>query len=129
MTKSYRAALQMSLHDAPNPLDPIGATDWGRTRASAFVDVDVELTDQTVTRSSDTTVHAVRTLDDGAVWALFVDRWGAGKPVCWAPVGQAVNEGAPFTLAAGSDRLSIGDSFSIRNVATSSGHPTSDRTR
>ncbi|GAC1318119.1 MAG: hypothetical protein NVSMB16_14470 [Acidimicrobiales bacterium] len=58
MTKSYRAGLQLSLHDAPNPLDPIGATDWGRTRASAFVDVDVEMTDQTVTRPVDITLLA-----------------------------------------------------------------------
>ncbi|GAC1375290.1 MAG: hypothetical protein NVSMB4_03370 [Acidimicrobiales bacterium] len=118
MTKSYRAGLQVSLHDAPNPLDPIGATDWGRTRASAFVDVDVEMTDQTVNRPVDVTLLATRTLGDDAVWAVFVDRWGAGKPVCWAPIGRDIAEGAQFTLAAGSDRLSIGDSFSVRNVAT-----------
>lgn len=120
MTKSYRAALQVSLHDAPNPLDPIGATDWARTRASAFVGVDVELSDQTVTRSADATLLAVRRLGDGAVWALFVDRWGAGKPVCWAPLGRVVDQDSQFTLTAGSDRLSIGDSFSVRNVATTS---------
>lgn len=118
MTKSYRAALQMSLHDGPNPLDPIGATDWGRTRASEFAGVEVELTEQTLTRTTETTLYAARALEAGAVYALFVDRWGAGKPVWWAPVGRAIDEGAPFMLPAGSDRLSIGDSFSVRNVAT-----------
>src|SRR5580692_9373987 len=36
VSKTYRATLQVSVHDAPNPLDPIGATDWGQTRASDF---------------------------------------------------------------------------------------------
>jgi hypothetical protein len=119
VARTYRASLQLSLHDAPNPLDPIGATDWGETRASAFVGVDVTMTDGVVSRDLSSSLVATRAVPVGAVWALFVDRWGAAKPVYWQPVGRALDAGARFELAAGEDRVSIGDGFAVRNVAVS----------
>jgi hypothetical protein len=121
MTKTYRAALQVSLHDAPNPLDPIDATDWGRTRASDFVPVDVELTRELVTRHQSVAVVATRDVAATGVWALFVDRWRSAKPVYWATLGAALEAGATFELAAGTDHLFIGDSFAVRNVASTLG--------
>jgi hypothetical protein len=117
VSRTYQAALQVSLHDAPNPLDPIGATDWGETRASAFVPVDVSMTDEVVTRDLGSTLLATRAVAAGGVWALFVDRWGPAKPVYWAAVEGAVDAGSVFELAAGRDHLTMGDSFAVRNVA------------
>ena len=118
MTRTYRAALQVSLHDAPNPLDPVGATDWSETRASAFVPVEVAMTDQVVTRDQSVSLVTERPLGAGAVWALFADRWAAAKPVYWAAIhGDKLPAGANYELAAGSDRLTTGESFAVRNVA------------
>jgi hypothetical protein len=109
--------LQVSLHDAPNPLDPIGATDWGETRASAFVPVEVAMTDEVVTRDRDASIVATRDVGAGGVWAMFVDRWGPAKPVFWAPLDDELATGSAYELTAGSDHLTIGDSFAVRNVA------------
>ncbi len=118
MSKTYRATLQVSVHDAPNPLDPIGATDWGQTRASDFVPVAVEMTSELVIRDESASVVADRTVAAGGVWALFVDRWGSAKPVFWAPLDAGLEKGATFVLPAGRDHLSIEDSFAVRNIAT-----------
>jgi len=128
VTKIYRATLQASLHDAPNPLDPIGATDWGRTRASEFVPVDVEMTNETIVHDHAASIVASRALEAGAVWALFVDRWGPGKPVYWVPLNAGLEAGGTFELAAGEDHLSIGDCFAVRNVATAAGRATTAST-
>ena len=117
MTRTYRAALQVSVHDEPNPLDPIGATNWAETRASAFVPVDVAMTDEVATRERSASMVLTRPVADGAVWAMFVDRWATAKPVYWAAVGGSLEAGATFELAAGRDRLTMGDSFAVRNVA------------
>jgi hypothetical protein len=117
VARTYQAELQVSLHDAPNPLDPIGATDWGETRASAFVPVAVAMTDEVVTRHRGASLLATRAVGSGGVWALFVDRWGAAKPVFWAPVDGVVDAGAAYELPAGSDHVTIADSFAVRNVA------------
>lgn len=124
MPKTYRATLQVSLHDAPNPLDPIGATDWGQTRASDFAPVAVEMTDELIVRRAGVSVVATRAVPTGGVWALFVDRWGSGKPVYWAVLDAGLDEGATFELVAGQDHLSISDSFAVRNVATGEGRAT-----
>jgi len=118
VTKTYRATLQLSLHDAPNPLDPIGATDWGKTRLSGFAPVQVEMTSELVVRDQSASVVANRTVAAGGVWALFVDRWGSAKPVFWAPLDTGLEKGATFVLPAGQDHLSIEDSFAVRNIAT-----------
>jgi len=120
VTKTYRASLQVSLHDAPNPLDPIGATDWGQTRASDFAPIDVEMTNEIITRNGAVSVVATRAVGAGGVWALFVDRWGPAKPVYWAALDAGIEVGTTFELPAGHDRLSIGDSFAVRNIATGS---------
>ena len=117
MARTYQAELQVSLHDAPNPLDPIGATDWGETRASAFVPVEVAMTDEVVTRDRDASIVATRDVGAGGVWAMFVDRWGPAKPVFWAPLDDELATGSAYELTAGSDHLTIGDSFAVRNVA------------
>ena len=120
MTRTYRAALQVSLHDAPNPLDPVGATDWSATRASAFVPVEVAMTDQVVTRDQSVSLVTTRPLGVGAVWALFADRWAAAKPVHWVAIhGESLPAGATYEVEAGSDRLTTGESFAVRNVASS----------
>ena len=62
MATTYRASLQVSLHDAPNPVDPIGATDWGETRASDFVAVDVEMTGGRLIRDLGSSLVATRAL-------------------------------------------------------------------
>ena len=121
MKTTYRAALQLSLHDAPNPLDPVGATNWGQTRASGFVPVDIELTDEILTRGDASTLVANRPVAAGGVWALFADRWGPAKPLYWATLDEALSDGATFDLPAGQDRLTMGNSFAVRNVSTSRG--------
>jgi hypothetical protein len=119
VTRTYRATLQVSLHDSPNPLDPVGATDWSETRASEFVPIEVAMTDEVVTRDQSVSLVATRAVAGGAVWAVFVDRWGLAKPVYWEAMGgTGVAAGAAYELAAGSDRLTIGESFAVRNVAT-----------
>jgi hypothetical protein len=117
VARTYQAELQVSLHDAPNPLDPIGATDWGETRASAFVPVEVAMIDEVVSRDRGASIVATRAIGTGGVWALFVDRWGAAKPVFWAPLHDELAAGLAYELPAGRDHLTIGDSFAVRNVA------------
>ena len=117
MPRTYRASLEISLHDAPNPLDPLGATDWSETRASEFTPVDVAMTDELVTRERSAAVVANRARAAGSVWALFVDRWGQAKPVYWAAIDAGLEAGATYELAAGSDHLTIEGSFAVRNVA------------
>jgi len=109
--------LEISLHDAPNPLDPLGATDWGATRASAFTPVEVAMTDEIVTREHSASVVTTRPLPAGSVWALFVDRWGQARPVYWAAIGAGLEAGAAYEVAAGRDHLTIEGSFAVRNVA------------
>ncbi|MFI5040645.1 MAG: hypothetical protein ACHQNA_02140 [Acidimicrobiales bacterium] len=117
MPRTYRTVLQVALHTAANPLDPVGATDWSETRASEFVEVDVEMTDQLVTRAGNLQLVATRPVEAAGVWALFVDRWQKAKPLYWQAVGGELAAGEIFELAAGSERLSLGDSFAVRNVA------------
>ena len=121
MTRTYRAALQASLHDAPNPLDPVGATNWGLTRASGFVTVDVAMTDEVVTRQRSSSIVATRTIGAGGVWALFVDQWGPAKPLYWATLDKGLHAGDTFEIAAGRDHLTMGNSFAVRNAATTVG--------
>ena len=123
MTRTYRAGLQISLHDAPNPVDPIGATDWGGTRASAYAGVEVDLNGEILTRSAAVSLTADRDLPVGAVWALFVDQWGQAKPVHWARLAVPAAAGAVVELAAGDDQLTIDGSFAVRNVARSTATP------
>ena len=117
MTRTYRAVLQASLHYAPNTVDPMGVTGWGETRASAFVTVDVEMTDEVVTREDCCSLVATRTVGAGGVRALFVDRWAPGKPVYWAAIDGGLDAGTTFELAAGGDHLTTGNSIAVRNVA------------
>jgi hypothetical protein len=117
VSRTYRATLQVSLHEAPNPLDPIAATNWGETRASAFVPVQVEMTDQVVARDLSSTLVATRPVAAGGVWALFVDRWGPAKPVYWAALAEGMADGATYVVPAGHDRLTLGDTFAVRNIA------------
>jgi len=123
MTRTYRAGLQISLHDAPNPVDPIGATDWGGTRASAYAGVEVDLNGEILTRSAAVSLTADRDLPVGAVWALFVDRWGPAKPVYWTTLTEPLAVGAVLELAGGDDRLTIDGVFAVRNVARSTATP------
>jgi len=115
--RTYRALLQISLHDAPNPLDPLGATDWSDTRASAFAPVEVAMTDEIVTREQSASVVTTRPLAPDSVWALFVDRWGPAKPVYWAAIDGGLEAGEAFEVVAGRDHLTIDGSFAVRNVA------------
>ena len=117
MPRTYQALLQISLHDAPNPLDPLGATDWGETRASGFAPVEVAMTDETVIREQNASVVTTRPLAANSVWALFVDRWGPGKPVYWAAIDAGLEAGASYEVVAGRDHLTIDGSFAVRNVA------------
>ena len=117
MSRTYRATLQVSLHDAPNPLDPIGAANWAETRASAFVPLEVEMADQVVVRDRSSTLVATRPVAAGGVWALFVDRWGPAKPVYRAARASGMADGATYVVPAGHDRLTLGGTFAVRNVA------------
>jgi hypothetical protein len=111
---SNRRMLQASLHDAPNPLDPV-ATNWAETRASERVAIDVELTGVRLARGGVALLVPNRPLAADAVWAIFIDGWVGAQPVLWERIGVPLEAGAPFLLEPGTDRVTMASMFTIRN--------------
>jgi hypothetical protein len=83
------------------------------------------MANEMIVRDRSASIVANRTVGIGGVWALFVDRWGPGKPVFWATLDAGLERGATFVLPAGEDHLSIDDSFAVRNIATAARRDTS----